>query len=106
MGALQPWHIIVILAVLVVLFGSKKLPGAARSMGQSMRIFKAETKGMMREDEQDQQHQDGAAEESQQPQQQLPPAQQPQYAQQGQGQTTVNGAPLAEPQQPTQHNQG
>jgi sec-independent protein translocase protein TatA len=29
-----------------VLFGAKRLPGAARSLGQSMRIFKSETKGL------------------------------------------------------------
>ena len=39
-----------ILAVLVLLFGASKLPNAARSIGQSMRIFKAETKGMRTED--------------------------------------------------------
>jgi sec-independent protein translocase protein TatA len=36
--------------VLVLLFGASKLPNAARSIGQSMRIFKAETKGMRTED--------------------------------------------------------
>jgi sec-independent protein translocase protein TatA len=40
------WELILVLAVGVVLFGSKKLPGAARSLGQSLRIFKAETKGL------------------------------------------------------------
>src|ERR1700734_3547120 len=44
--ALGPWHIILLVVVLLVLFGSKKLPGAARSLGESMRIFKAETKGL------------------------------------------------------------
>jgi sec-independent protein translocase protein TatA len=44
--ALAPWHIILLVVVLLVLFGSKKLPGAARSLGESMRIFKAETKGL------------------------------------------------------------
>jgi sec-independent protein translocase protein TatA len=51
MGDLQPWHIIVILAVLVVLFGSRKLPGAARSIGQSLRIFKSEMKQSHKESE-------------------------------------------------------
>jgi sec-independent protein translocase protein TatA len=41
-GAFEGWHIILILAVAVLLFGSAKLPGAARSMGQSLRIFKSE----------------------------------------------------------------
>jgi sec-independent protein translocase protein TatA len=46
MDALAPWHIILLVVVLLVLFGSKKLPGAARALGESMRIFKAETKGL------------------------------------------------------------
>lgn len=48
-GLFGPTHIIILLVVLVILFGSKKLPHAARSLGESMRIFKAETKGL-RED--------------------------------------------------------
>ena len=36
----------ILLLVLLVLFGAKRLPGAARSLGQSMRILKAETKGL------------------------------------------------------------
>ena len=42
----QGFELFAILAVLVLLFGSKKLPDAARSLGRSMRIFKAETKGL------------------------------------------------------------
>jgi len=41
-GALSPTHWLIIVGVLVVLFGAKKLPDAARGLGQSMRIFKAE----------------------------------------------------------------
>lgn len=40
------WELVLLLGVLVLLFGASKLPNAARSIGQSMRIFKAETKGM------------------------------------------------------------
>lgn len=40
------FELFAILAVLVLLFGSKKLPDAARSLGRSMRIFKAETKDL------------------------------------------------------------
>jgi len=40
------FELFAILAVLVLLFGSKKLPDAARSLGRSMRIFKSETKGL------------------------------------------------------------
>lgn len=46
MGALQPWHLIILVLVVVLLFGAKRLPDAARSIGKSMKIFKAETKGM------------------------------------------------------------
>jgi sec-independent protein translocase protein TatA len=53
MGALRPWHVIVLVAVLVLLFGAKRLPGAARSLGRSLRIIKAETKGLIDEPEPD-----------------------------------------------------
>ncbi|MGV9711314.1 Sec-independent protein translocase subunit TatA [Gordonia sp. NPDC003424] len=46
MGAIQPWHIILVLLVFLILFGSKKLPDAARGLGRSMRIFKSEMKEM------------------------------------------------------------
>lgn len=45
-GALAPWHLILLLVAFIVLFGAKRLPDAARSLGQSMRIFKAETRGL------------------------------------------------------------
>jgi len=38
--------ILIIAVVVIVLFGSKKLPGAARSLGQSMRILKREVQGL------------------------------------------------------------
>jgi sec-independent protein translocase protein TatA len=44
--ALAPWHIIVLLIVLVLLFGSRRLPGAAKSLGQSMHIFKQSVSGL------------------------------------------------------------
>jgi sec-independent protein translocase protein TatA len=46
----SPWKILIVAVVLIVLFGSKKLPHAARSLGQSMRILKAEV-GSLHEDE-------------------------------------------------------
>ncbi|MEU6232524.1 Sec-independent protein translocase subunit TatA [Kitasatospora sp. NPDC047058] len=49
-NGLEPWHLLVVLAVVVLLFGSKKLPEMARGLGKSMRILKAETKAL-REDE-------------------------------------------------------
>ena len=50
-GGLEPWHVIIILALLVLLFGSRKLPDAARSIGQSLRIFKSEMKAASTTDE-------------------------------------------------------
>lgn len=50
MGTLRPWHIIVLVVVLVLLFGAKRLPDAARSLGRSMRILKAETRGLAEDD--------------------------------------------------------
>ena len=40
------WELILVVLVIVLLFGSKRLPDAARSVGRSLRIFKAETKGL------------------------------------------------------------
>ena len=48
----SPWKILIVAVVLIVLFGSKKLPHAARSLGQSMRILKREVQGL-HEDESD-----------------------------------------------------
>jgi sec-independent protein translocase protein TatA len=45
-NGLEPWHLVVVLVVLILLFGSKKLPEMARGLGKSMRILKAETKAM------------------------------------------------------------
>ncbi len=42
----SPWKILIVAVVLIVLFGSKKLPYAARSLGQSMRILKREVQGL------------------------------------------------------------
>jgi len=49
LGALQPWHWLILIAVVVLLFGSKRLPDAARSLGKSMRIFKSEVKELQNE---------------------------------------------------------
>lgn len=51
MRNLQAPEIILILVVLVLLFGAKKLPDAARSLGRSMRIFKSEVKEMRKDDD-------------------------------------------------------
>lgn len=44
-------EILLILAVVLLLFGAKRLPDTARGLGRSLRIFRAETKGMMSDDE-------------------------------------------------------
>ena len=45
------WELVLILLVFMVLFGAKRMPDAARSLGRSLRIFKAETKGLRDDDE-------------------------------------------------------
>ena len=44
-------ELILILLVLILLFGASKLPELARGSGRALRIFKAETKGLMDEDD-------------------------------------------------------
>jgi sec-independent protein translocase protein TatA len=45
------WELVLIVLVIMVLFGAKRMPDAARSLGRSMRILKAETKGLRDDDE-------------------------------------------------------
>ncbi|MFF4324267.1 Sec-independent protein translocase subunit TatA [Streptomyces sp. NPDC001568] len=49
-NAVEPWHLIVVLVVCLLVFGSKKLPDMARSLGRSARILKAETRELRSED--------------------------------------------------------
>ena len=73
-------EILIIVLAIVVLFGATRLPKAARSLGQSMRIFRAETKGLRSEEETAQQAEQGSSQAPAQ-QQAIPPAQQkPQVA--------------------------
>jgi sec-independent protein translocase protein TatA len=46
----NPWKVLIVAAVLIVLFGSKKLPDAARSLGRSMRILKKEVSDLHYDD--------------------------------------------------------
>jgi sec-independent protein translocase protein TatA len=46
LGNLNGFHLLIILAVVLLLFGAPKLPGLARSLGQSARILKSEMKTM------------------------------------------------------------
>jgi sec-independent protein translocase protein TatA len=81
---------LIILLVIVILFGSAKLPSLARSLGKSMRILKAETKGLHDDDETPA----AQKQEQQQQQQKAAPGQLPSGAQ-DEG-ATINGVPLSE----------
>lgn len=50
-SGLQGWHIIVIVVAVVLLFGAKRLPDAAKGVGKSLRIFKSEAKAMRDQDD-------------------------------------------------------
>ena len=52
-GGLGTTELLLILAVVVLLFGAAKLPELARGSGRALRIFKAETKGLMDDDKDD-----------------------------------------------------
>jgi sec-independent protein translocase protein TatA len=45
------WHLLIILAVVLLLFGATRLPALSRSVGQSVRIFRSETKNLKEEGE-------------------------------------------------------
>lgn len=47
----HPAQLLILLAIVVLLFGGKKLPEAARGLGRSLRIFKSEVKEMQEEDQ-------------------------------------------------------
>lgn len=62
-NGLEPWHLLIVAVVIIVLFGSRKLPEAARGLGRSMRILKREAKAVK---------EDGAARSSAAPNEQAP----------------------------------
>ena len=43
-GLERPWHIIVLVLIVVVVFGAKRLPDSAKSVAKSLKIFKSELK--------------------------------------------------------------
>jgi sec-independent protein translocase protein TatA len=49
-GLFEGWHLIILVALIALLFGSKRLPDAARGLGKSMRILKSEVREMKEED--------------------------------------------------------
>ena len=51
MGAVKPWHWIVIIVLLVILFGADKLPDFASNLGRSLKVFKKEVKELREEDD-------------------------------------------------------
>ena len=57
MNLFKPSHIIFLLIVVILLFGYKKLPDIARSVGQSMKVFKKEVKELRDDDSKDSQAQ-------------------------------------------------
>ncbi|MCX4445088.1 Sec-independent protein translocase subunit TatA [Streptomyces sp. NPDC087866] len=48
-NGLEPWHLLIVALVIIMVFGSKKLPDMARSLGKSARILKSEAKAMKAE---------------------------------------------------------
>jgi sec-independent protein translocase protein TatA len=50
MPSLGGWEFVILIGILVLLFGAKRLPDMARSIGQSARVFKGEMKGMKGDD--------------------------------------------------------
>jgi sec-independent protein translocase protein TatA len=93
LGELSPWHLLILAAVVLVLFGAKRLPDSARSLGKAMRIFKTETAGLREGDKTNEdQPQAAAAQPLPAP---TPPTVDVRPANDG---TTVNGVPLSEAQ--------
>jgi sec-independent protein translocase protein TatA len=98
----SPWKILIVAVVLIVLFGSKKLPDAARSLGRSMRILKSEVQDLHHDDEPKQAQAVTAPsqqEQIEQLQQQIHDLKQQSTAGEA---ATVNGAPLTD-QRTQQH---
>lgn len=85
-------ELIIIVVVLVLLFGAKKLPDAARSLGRSMRIFKSEVKEMSNDDQPQAQPQPGQI-----------AAPQPGYWDQPQNQPNPQAQPNPQPQNQPPH---
>ncbi|WP_030770387.1 Sec-independent protein translocase subunit TatA [Streptomyces sp. NRRL F-2664] len=94
-GNLRGWEIFVILGVIILLFGAKKLPDMARSLGKSARILKSEAKAMKKDGEAD----DAAAAPAADPSAQQPVA--PRTIQAAPGDVT-SSRPVSEPNRTAQ----
>ena len=55
-GLREPSHWLLLILVVVILFGAKRLPDSARSLGRSLRIFKSEVKELNKEEKKDEDH--------------------------------------------------
>jgi len=103
LGELSPWHLLILAAVVLVLFGAKRLPDSARSLGRAMRIFKSETRGLHGDEQaEDGQAAPGQPAQSQAQPQAAPPQQLPAPAPVKDDGTLVNGVPLSEAQRTNQ----
>jgi sec-independent protein translocase protein TatA len=106
LGELSPWHLLILAAVVLVLFGAKRLPDSARSLGRAMRIFKSETRGLHGDEQADDgqpAHSQPAQGQAAQPQAAPPqPQQLPAPAPAKDDGTLVNGVPLSEAQRTNQ----
>jgi sec-independent protein translocase protein TatA len=92
----SPWKILIVAVVLIVLFGSKKLPDAARSLGKSMRILKTEVQDMREGDDEPKPAQALTAQPAQPTQAQVEALQQ-QIRDLQQKPDTTQGAPVETP---------
>lgn len=93
MGNIGTWQLVIVLAIVLLLFGAKRLPEAARGLGRSLKIFKSETQGLVSGDDPDK----NAADSNPQAQSAPPKAVEPSVAPQPQ--------PQQPPQQPSQHSE-
>ena len=84
-NGLEPWHRLIVAIVIILLFGSKKLPEAARGLGKSMRILKSEAKGMK---------DDGSVQPSAAPTESASAEPTPRIIQSAPGETVTAGAPV------------
>ncbi|MBX9245065.1 Sec-independent protein translocase subunit TatA [Actinotalea ferrariae] len=50
MGNLRGWEWVILLAIVLLLFGARRLPDLARSVGRSMKIFRSEVKDMKQDE--------------------------------------------------------
>ncbi|MEE1929159.1 Sec-independent protein translocase subunit TatA [Streptomyces sp. TRM 70351] len=61
-GNIGIWQLVIIIGLVVLLFGAKRLPDTARALGKSLRILKSETSAMKKDGKSEDEERDGAAE--------------------------------------------